>query len=405
MSVFRVKMSFPLSDGTYSDYTDVTEDVSENSFSSITQKLEASEYDVGKITFGNIKLKFRNEKSKYSEAINPSSIFPIKRDRTKVQITWARNTHEPICGNVRIGFFLSSEQIIFRGLIEDSATDFNSETQEITFAVLSLDSIIAKTPTPYADLLVSDNAETLLYKILNQTDITNVLTVDALNISVANNFTPDDISELEETTCLEAIQQILIPANAVMFEKDEKIFIRSRDEDATISQTFYGASSDNGIENIVDIPRISDGLNRCFNFVVWKDTNLVAKFDDSIEIYGLRKKEIESPLITNNTKRQAVLSSYLNEFGFPKKEIELEVNLTTPISKLTFLNKVNIDFPAIALGTPNELIARYNQAVYGVSKYPLTNSATVFSAAEEWKILNKKINTRSHTATYKLRRI
>lgn len=404
MSAFSVYIAYPLADGTYSDYVEVTDDVIDSSLGSIRQALEANEFDVGKITFGNIDLEFRNEHSRYSNAGATASKFPYKRDETLVKITWDINTRPAFCGSSPCGYtFLSFPQTIFEGLLEDGSTEFDVDSQIITFRFLSLDSIINKADTPYSSLLVSDTAETLLYKILNQPRITTFFDVDSANISVSNNFVPDVITSLDNTSCLESIQEILKLANAIMFVKDRVIYIRTRVADPTLSYTFYGPAADKGIENVLSISSYTTGLNRTFNYLKWEGTSLNAFFADSVALYGRRVKEIGSDLITNSTKRLAVLTSYLTEFGFPVIELELKVKLTTEIAQLSFLNKIIIDYPYDVLIAKDEIVARYGQGIYGVSKYAKTINSLFISSSKEWKILNITIDPKNDVVKYKLR--
>ena len=90
MSAFSVFLSYPTNEG-YSDFVDITGDVLQTSLSKIKQSLEEDEFDVGKITFDNIKLVLRNEDSTYSEASNATSIFELTRDRSIVRIVWGIN--------------------------------------------------------------------------------------------------------------------------------------------------------------------------------------------------------------------------------------------------------------------------------------------------------------------------
>lgn len=406
MAAYTFYLSFPNPDGTYSDFLEVTDDVLENGLGNLKQTLESNEFDVGKITFGNIDITLRNEHSRYSDALNPSSIFTHKRDETILKIVWNRNDFDMWCGNWACGYaFLSPPQIVFEGLLEDGNTEFDTDSQTIKFRFMSLDSIINKTDTPYSSLLVSDTATTLLYKILNQTKITQFFEVSPANISVSNNFVPDSIASLENKKCLDSIQEILKLANAILFVRDRVIYVRTRVPDPTPSFTFYGPASDNGIENILDISKYSIGLNRTFNYLKWANTTIVQKFDDSIALYGKREKEIDSDLITTTPKRTAVLLSYLTEFGFPIIELNLTAQLTTEISQLGFLNRIVIDYPYDILVAKDEISARYNQARYSQDKYARTVNSMFISSSRNWKILNINTNTKNHTVEYKLREV
>lgn len=406
MAAINIFLSYPTAEG-YSDFIDITEDVIESSIGDIKQSLESNEFDVGKITFDSIKLELRNEDSKYSEATNPVSIFPLKRDRSIIKIEWDINSDGIYCGNFFCGeTFLSESRVVFKGLLEENTTVFDVESQNVKFKILGLDSIINKVDTPFASLDLADNFNTLIYKILNQPEITKFFVVEQSNINCKLNLTCDNISSLENTKCLEALQEILLMSNSILFIKDNICFVKGRNVDAVSSFTFYGPSSDEGIENITNISEYSIGLNRCWNFFTWRDTTIVQKFVDSIDLYGIRKKEFDSELITDNGKRIAILNSYLNEFGFPKTELTLTVPMTTQIADLSFLNKINIDYPSMVLPSVGQLSARYNQAKYDEQDtYAEVINSLFISVSEEWKILNRTIRTKNHEIDFKIRRV
>jgi len=411
MSAISYFLSYPTAEG-YSDFIEITDDILSSSAGNIKQNLEANEYDVGKITFDNTKIVLRNEHSAYSEAINPSSIFEYKRDETIIKIEWNFNTYGIACGDPECGnTFLSNPRVLFKGMIEDNSTSFDVKSQTITFKILSLDSIINKVETPYSDLLITDDAETLVYKILNQQKITQFFNVETANISLPNNFTADDIISLEGTNCLEALQDILTMANGIMYVKDDICHVRSRTPDVDSSFIFYGPSSDEGIENIENISSYSTGLNRCFNYWFWEDdnVNINQSFSDSISFHGERRKGLFSKLITDTGKITAVLTSYLFEFGFPATELTLTAPMYTPIVDLEFLNKVNIDYPSDVLPIANDSTTRYAQSRYGDGPdggiYARTINSLFISSDQNWKILNININQKGQKVTFKLREV
>ena len=406
MSAFSVFLSYPTNEG-YSDFVDITGDVLQTSLSKIKQSLEEDEFDVGKITFDNIKLVLRNEDSTYSEASNATSIFELTRDRSIVRIVWDINSFGNSCGNCACGLtFLSAPRTVFEGLIEENSAKFDVRSQNVTFTVLGKDSVINREGTPFSSLAVSQDANTLLFNILNQTAITQFFTVDLANINCNNNFIPDSIAHLEGTTALEAIQDILLIANSILFVKDGAIFIQSRASSVDSQFVFYGASSNEGIENIINISNYGIGLNRTFNAWVWEDTAIERSFADSIQQYGRREKEIFSQLITNTAKINVILESYLQEFGFPKTELTLSVPMYTPIVDLGFLDKVNIDYPSEVLLRIDETASKYEQARYdsGFDYNRIINSLFI-SISQEWKILNKGINVRKQRIEYKVREV
>lgn len=406
MSAFNIFMSYPTIEG-YSDFVDITEDVLESSISSIKQALESDDFDIGKITFDNLKLTLRNEESRYSEASNASSIFPLKRDQTIIRIDWGINSFGHSCGNSPCGYtFLSYDRTLFKGLVEENSTIFDVETQNVTFKVLGLDSIINKQPTPFGDLLVTDDANTLVYKILNQPKITQFFEVNPANIDCKNNFLPDDIATLEGKNALESLQDIFLLANSIMYVRDDKIFVKARQETPESQFIFYGASSNEGIENIATVSEYGIGLNRTWNFWFWEDTDYQVSFIDSIELYGERRKGIFSELINTEAKIMIVLNSYLDEFGFPKTELTLTVPMYTPIVDLGFLDQVNIDYPSEVLPTIDEFSSKYNQARYDSGfKYNRVQNSLFISISQAWKILNRKINVKQHEIEFKVREV
>lgn len=406
MAAFDVFLSYPTVDG-YSEFIDITEDVLEDSLNNIKQSLEDDDFDVGKISFDNLSITLRNEHAFYSEAANATSIFPLKRDQSIIRIDWAINSFGNSCGNSPCGYtFLSNSRTLFKGLLEENSAKFDVQTQNITFRILSLDSIINKEDTPFGVLDVNDDANTTLYNILNQPSITQFFTVDISNIDTKNNFIPDTIAHFDGTTCLESIQDILLIANSIMFVKDDVIYIKGREETPDSKFTFYGASSNEGIENISDVSEYGIGLNRTWNFWQWEDTNINVSFIDSIDLYGVRMKEISSELITDSGKINTVLNSYLNEFGFPKTELTLKVPMYTPIVDLGFLDKINIDYPSEVLPTIDELASKYNQAKYDSGfKYNRVINSLFISVSKDWKILNKVIKPKKQEIEFKIREV
>jgi UDP-N-acetylmuramoylalanine--D-glutamate ligase len=56
--------------------------------------------------------------------------------------------------------------VVFKGLLEENTTVFNVETQNVKFKILGMDSIINKVDVPFSSLLITDDFNNLIYKIL-----------------------------------------------------------------------------------------------------------------------------------------------------------------------------------------------------------------------------------------------
>lgn len=408
MSAFKFYLSVLEEGNIYSDFVEITNDVLESSVGNLKQMLASNEYDIGSIKFNKIKINLRNEKARYSEANNPLSIFNVKRDESIIRIDWDRNEDTIWCGNFPCGLsYLSAPITVYKGLLEDNSSKFDVEEQIQSFNFLGMESIIGKLQVPFSSLSVLDDAETTIFNILNQPQITKFFTVDQSNISVATNFTPDDIASLENKKSLEALDEILFLAGAVLYIKDDTIFVTTRLESATSKFTFYGPSSDLGIENLHDVSSYTLGLNRTFNFWKWKDSTVTQSFTDSIERYGFRDKEVTSELITNPVTQSAILNALLNEFGFPKVELDITVPMYSPIvNDIFLLDKINVDYPADYRGNEDDkLPATYGTAVYGTDSYIQANSSLIIDVSINWKVLNRNINVKQHTITFKIREV
>jgi len=408
MSAFTFYLSTPLNDGTYSEFEDITEDVLASSVGNLKQDLSSNEYDIGTIKFNKISVNLRNEKARYSEANNPLSIFTFKRDETILKIMWDRNADKISCGSFACGLtYLSAPIEVYKGLLEDNSSKFDSDEQIQTFNFLGLESVIGKVSVDFSALSVLDSVETTIYNILNQAKITKFISVSLSNISVNLSFVPDSIASLENKKCLDALDELLFLSGAVLYVKNSEVIVSNRDGGATSAFTFYGPSSDLGIENLLNLGSYTLGLNRTFNFWKWKGTSVIQSFADSIDNFGYRDKEIESDLITNPVIQTAILNSLLNEFAFPKIELDIEVPMTSPIvNKIFLLDKINIDYPADYRGNESEeLPATYGKAIYGESSYINATSSLIIDITTNWKILNRKISVKGDKLTFKIREI
>lgn len=404
MSNTRVYFSYIQADGTYTDFTEVTDDI-KGRVPDVVEKVDSNDYDVGVFRFADFGLMLRNEDGRYSEPSNPISVFPFSRDRTLVKVTWDSNLSPIACGSTPCGYSaLDHELEIFRGLIEDNATKFDLEKQEIKFKVLGLESITKKVDVPFADLNIGDDLQTIFYKFLNQTEINKYFTVDIANILPGNNIVLDDLADLENITVLDALQLLLGPSNSILYVRNLTVYIKERTPTNDFQYYFYGQASNNGAENIIDINNYSEGISRTFNYWTWEGQTILKKFVDSIERNGIRNKELSSTLITDTVKIGNILDSLITEFGFPKVEFDLVAPLDLEILQLYFLDKVSVDYQASFLPQGNQLLPLYGQARYGEARYPKAEYSVSIGADTPWKIMSRKINLKDGTIVFKVRR-
>lgn len=406
MSVFRYYLTYPKSDMLYSSEIEITDYVIEGGSSNISQNLTNNEYDVGTIRFNKLSLKLVNSDGFFGEASSQLSVFEYKRDGSILRVEWDINPHGNSCGTAPCGYtFLSDPITIYKGLLEDNSSDFDETTQVQTFTFLGMESIIGKVQTNFSELSVSDSAETTIYNLLNQTKITSILTLDVSNINVDFDFTPDDISDLEDTTVLAAIERLLFLSNSVMYIKDDVIYVKSQDSGGISKATLYGKTAQDGIENIVALDGFTTGINRTFNFWKWADTSVKQSFADSISRNGFRQKEVDDSLVTNSTIQTNILNTLLNEYGFPKREIEVTVPMYTPLVKNIFLlDRINLDIPQeYSISEGDDLVSRYGFARYGTGRYAEVTGAFTINVNDNWKVMNRNISLKNRLITFRLR--
>lgn len=388
-------------------FTEITSDVDLSSIGKIKQSIDNQNFNVGVFKYTNLNLKVNNTSGKYSEPGNLRSIFINKRIDSIVKVTWCEEEEGgPICGIAICGnAVLGGEINVFYGLLNDIASSQDIADSILNFSVQGLESLFSRVATNYSSLSGSDTISDIIYDLLNQTSITDLMTVSALNISCSIDQVPDDITGLEETTVKEALDQLLEASNSILYVSldDQTIYVTPRTPGGSVSFSFYGQSSDSGSENIVDIKGISTGLNRTFNFWKWRDTTLTSKDATSISTYGVRKKELDIDLITNTTKRNNILSDYKDEFYTPKQELKLTTILDYNTVELFFLDRVDVDYPAVFSPSEDGLIARYGTAVYGTNYYPYGSSSFSISTSTNYKVIGRSVDMKKNLVELELR--
>lgn len=393
-------------DGLYGEAVDVTNDVDMSSLSTIRREVDQNQYNVGVLTYGEFNLKLRNEHGRYSTPEVFESIFRLKRAGSIFQVFWQLQDEGPYCGIAVCGEEYLSESIkVFEGLITDEATRDNINNRHTSFNVLSMESLLSKIEVPFSSLLLADTFSQLIYKILNQADVTSLITVDVANFSLGYDVAADNINSFEKMTGKEALDELLKVSNSILYIKDRIIYIKSRVASASILYNFYGPMSIAGLENIQQLSDIRTGLAQTFNYLTWRGETFSIEEADSIALYGVRKKEFSSDLLTNLAKRQAVLTSYINEFGVPKKNLRIKTPLTYEALALFFLDKVVIDFPTIYATGEGKDLPIYDSAIYDEASYAIPESLLTISPDTQWKILSSAIEMQNQILEFQLKEI
>lgn len=406
MSRFRVYLKPFIDSGEYaSEYTEVTSDVA--SLSDPKQAIDNSDFNVGVIRNNGLSLVLRNDLGYYSDVNDIKSIFRRTRKNTQVKITWDFRNYDLICGFFNVNKEpLGGEVTVFEGLINDVTTINKISLQQVTFTVLGLESLLDDLETPFSSINNGDNFKAVLYACLNQAPFNELLTVSLSNILPAIDLAIDDKSSLENKTVGQTLQNLLLAANSVLYIKDRIVYVSSRAASSSSMFTFYGQASNLGLENIIDIPKFRDGVARMFNLWTWTDTAFDARDTSSIDLYGIKSKSMKLELVDDGSsaKIQSILNANRDEFGLPKRELDLETPIWYDSLELNILDKVNIDYPTIFIPFDGGDLPRYGIDAYdGTARYPYEQWALTLDVDTNFKIIAKKINVAKQTILFSLR--
>ena len=406
MGRFHVYLKPFTTTGEYeSEWRDVTADADLSGITSMKSALDNTEYDVGIFRTSGMTLTLINIDGRYSDVGIPGSIFNFRRSNSMVRVTWEIMHHDVVCGFAVCGeVALSHEVIAFEGLLDDRALKQDATAQDLQFKVLGKESVFTQGVVPMSAINVGDTIEELIFKILNQPVVTDLLTVDALNIDCKVNSASDSIVELENKTIQEAVQELLRISNSVMYLEDDTIYVAPRDTTVDDKYTFYGQGSSVGNENIIDLTEYRMGLNRVINFVTWKDTTLLASDLTSIEMNGVQKKEIESSIVDIDWKREAVLNSLMTEFRNEKRELILRCPIDYDTIALQVLDKCVIDYPNIAIGD-NSAVPLWDLSIWDVARFPYEVLPISIENGARFKILSKEIDPTNHEMVFYMREV
>lgn len=404
MSRFRCYITPFLESAEYGTEVEITDYIVMDSFSSISQQVDNNEYDVGVLTFNDLDLKLRNESGRFSSADITESIFRYKRSNALFRMAWEIEDEGTVCGTATCGRnHLSETQTIYEGFINDESASTDIKTQETSLKVLSMESIITRIEVPFVSMSNGMLVSAAIYALLNQSLITDLITISASNITLAIDKTIDDITELESMTGKEALDEFLFLSNSILFIKDRVAYVTDRVESAALEYTFYGPMSTDGLENIQNISKLKSGMSKMFNFWTWQDQTFNVSDPESVAKYGVRKKEITSALITNTTKQQEILQNYSDEFAFPEESFVLTTPITYETLGLFFLDKISVDYPTVYIASEGRDLPTYGVSKYGQAYYPIRESVLTIDFERRFKIMGVDINVSNQLIELSLR--
>ncbi len=390
-----------------SDWIDVSNYTTK--IGSVSVDTDSGDFQVGVYRQSNVTIQLNNREGVFSDIDFTGSIFAFKRADSLVKMTWDLDLEPGLCGMVNCGEFFCSEELdVFIGLLSDESFLENARTEAVDFVVLGLEALFSRIDVPFSILANGDAPSDVIYNILNQSLITDLLTIDALNINPEIDSAIDDISKLENVTVKEALDKLLFASNSVMSIVDQVVYVTSRDQTVDLKQTFYGQASTAGAENIITAEKISNGMHRTFNYLTWEDADNLYDDTASIAQYGVRKIEIGSEFYTDNSKREQILQSFGMEFSFPMQELEIKTPLTYDSLARNLLDKVSIDYPTVIVPTEGFGLPICGIAILGdPTTATLPRGLWSFQVPPDrrFKILKKQIDFKKEIILFKLREV
>jgi hypothetical protein len=402
LNAWRVYLN-PFDDqGVYSGWVEITKDVVFDQLGSISENLDNTEFDVGIFRNATVDFVVRNDGGKYSDVDNPHSIFRFRRTGTQMKITWEV---DPDC-DVEVAdianSWVSEEVEVFKGILNDDGASQDLETSQITFAVLGRETLLDNDSVPFTLLANGNLFSAALYTVLNRPILTALVTVSAINITCGTDQAIDDVSSFEGMTLLEATQTLLAASNSVMRIVEDVLYISPRTPTVAVQETFYGQASSSGAETIQTIRNIRSGIAKTFNYGVWTDTTIVVEDATSVAQNGVRKKEVSFDFITDQTKREAILQSLVDEFLNPKQEFEIVAPVSYSNILLRLLDRVSVDYPTIHLPWDHDLPICGN-AVWGTWWTPPALWNFQVASDDHYKIMSRTLDTKNGLVRFGLR--
>jgi hypothetical protein len=375
---------------TYGDEVEVTRFVKEQNAGQIRRGLDVTDYEVGAFFYDDVKLTLLNVNGYLNDESDVRSIFPFGRNKAKVRMEYTDS---------------DGTTIVFNGLVSEEATRIDATKDEIELRVLSLDSVMRTVRVAGGTISTSSSIQAAILSILDQPEITAVLTVDEANINPAYDFDLDEPDELEDKSVRDAMNQLLLVSNSIMYiDADGAVIVTSRNEGTESILNLYGPYDLKRRQNIVDIKNYNLGTHRAFTAVKVNSTE--SSDEGYIEDYGYRQKRISAPYITDAVKEAAVGEALVAEFKTPKIELEVVVP-TRVVRDLTLLARVSIDHPLRTKPAPDCFLPIIGQTTIGEAEMPLPYQYGSIAIPPEmgFKVIEIREDVRTFLTTLKLRQI
>lgn len=338
--------------GEYLPPIDVTKYLSGNgAISDIVNSVDSSDYSVGTYTFASVKTKFFDPDGLFSSSGYPT-IFPNGRDVSKVEILVEE-------GGV--------ESLVFMGIVNDPATREDVLNEITTFTITSPDSILSRRNIVAGSITSGVTFKRALEIILDTRPINQIMNVNPENFELDYDGIIENGQGLEGLTLKEALDQILLAANAVLVvDREGTLSVRVRTNESTLVRRFYGPYDRLGrVPRVMGVAGLNNGFHRLINTVVLNGT----EYTDQayIDEFGAFKKAIELKFITSAEQKSLVANNLIDRFRYPKREFSITVPILSAVD-LDLISLISVDYQKRVL-RPRAGGGRYGASVYGGALY------------------------------------
>jgi len=384
---YKVFLTPLVSEGTYGDEIEISNFVKAANLSSIKKNTDSEDYNIGDYRLGSISLTTTNYCGEFNDN-DPRSFFVYKSERSKIRVVYFDS--------------LTDSSGSFKGLVSDEGTSFSAEDDTAKLKILANDSIIDTVQVQGGTLDNGDLFSDAIKALLNVPAITAVLTFDSDEIEVALDLTIDDVSTLSNISTWQAVRQILIASNSVLFIDDETIKVKTRDENTQNVSYFYGPGDTLDRENIIKITDYNNGAHRIFNSIKINDT--IYSDETSVEWFGLSQKNFTMDFITDSDKELLIAKQLVNQFRYPRFEFKL--TCTTQIAnQIDFFDTIGVSHPIKARPYRATDVPLWDSAKYDTTEdvYPIDFGGVNIPGNLAFQIIQRIENPKEFQTTLKLR--
>ncbi len=382
----------------YGEEIEVSDYVLFDGLGKIRQQIDAEDYNVGVFNYDDLTMKCKNKDGKFNEESDIRSIFKFTRDQAKVRVVF---NHISDDGTET----LSEDTMVYNGLINEEATKLNAETEDITFRVLSRDSVIRNTEVAAGIITDGMTVSAAIMAIMEQSAIAAVLNTDEDDVNPDLDFSIDVGSELDSKSCREVLNKLLRDSNSVMIiDDDNNVTIRDRSEDETRDIiNLYGPYDIYRRQNTVRLVEYNTGKHRMYNSFKY---NTEVQTNSGYQIqYGFRQfEDIEETYITEADTAAQIAANLLDEFKFPKLECMVEVPLSV-VPNVRLLDRVSMNWPLLLKPWPDCFFPIIGITEIGstIEKLPIRLGTIDIPANIAWKVIQIEEDPKKFTKTLKLR--